>query len=77
MIKPKQCCDFGTYECSVPMPINGRVQDVDLCISHIVAALNAGGVKTVASCCGHGKQNGIISLENGTELIVKVKRRVK
>ena len=53
--KPKKCCDFGTYECQVPMPLNGRRQDIDLCIADLVAALNAANIRTVGSCCGHGK----------------------
>ncbi len=72
MIKrPKECCALGTYECSIPMPINGRRQDIDLCIADIIAALNAANILTVASCCGHGKQSGIISLADGRELMVK------
>ncbi len=42
------------------MPINGRVQCIDFCIHNIIAALNAGGVRTAASCCGHGKIPGRI-----------------
>jgi hypothetical protein len=53
------------------MPIKGRRRDIDLCIADIVAALNAANIITVASCCGHGKMDGIISLEDGRELIVK------
>ena len=41
-----------------------------MCIADLVAALNAGGVVTVASCCGHGRGDGIISLEDGRELTV-------
>ena len=52
------------------MPLNGRVQCIDYCIHHIVAALNAGGVRTVASCCGHGKMKGNIMLEDGRTLII-------
>ena len=36
------------------MPLSGRVECIDFCIHQIVAALNAGGVRTVGSCCGHG-----------------------
>ena len=53
------------------MPLNGRVQCIDFCIHHIVAALNAGGVRTVASCCGHGKMKGNIILEDGRVLIIQ------
>lgn len=39
-------------------------------IADLVTALNAGGIPTVASCSGHGEQNGIISLRDGRELII-------
>jgi DNA-binding NtrC family response regulator len=70
--KPEICCDFGSCECFIPMPLNGRVHDIDYCIADIVAALNAGGIVTIASCCGHGKTDGIISLEDGRELLIKM-----
>lgn len=54
----------------VPMPINGRVKFIDSCIAHIVAALNAANIHTVASCCGHGHQPGSIILDDGKELII-------
>lgn len=60
-------CEWGT---EVRMPILGRVRQIDQCISHIVAALNAGGVVTVACCCGHEKIHGVISLEDGRELVI-------
>ena len=62
-----------TIRDQVCMPINGRVQCIDGCIHQIVAALNAGGVETVASCCGHGKQDGRIDLSDGRVLIIKAK----
>ena len=68
MKKPEKCCDVGTYECQVPMPLNGRRQDIDICIADIVAALNAANIKTMASCCGHGSNNGSVCLEDGREL---------
>ncbi len=33
----------------------GKIVDVDQCISHIIKFLWANGVKTVTSCCGHGR----------------------
>lgn len=60
-----------TFESQVCMPLNGKVQCVDWCIHQIIAALNAGGVRTVASCCGHGKADGNIVLEDGRVLIIK------
>ena len=68
---PKQCCDVGTYDCQIPMSIGGRRYDIDICIADIVAALNAANIKTVASCCGHGRIDGVISLEDGREVIIK------
>jgi hypothetical protein len=61
----KKCCYFGEYKCQVPMPINGRRQDIDFCIADIVAALNAANIETIASCCGHKKIDGSILLKDG------------
>ncbi|KKK76923.1 hypothetical protein LCGC14_2858740, partial [marine sediment metagenome] len=66
-----KCCPVGSYECQVPMPIKGRRQEIDFCIAPIVAALNAANITTVASCCGHGEQDGNIMLEDGRVLIIK------
>ena len=60
-----------TYEEQVCMPLNGKVVCIDRCIHQIVACLNAGGVPTVACCCGHGKDEGRIDLEDGRVLIIK------
>lgn len=62
---------MGTYKHQIPMPIQGRVRGIDFCIADIVAALNAANIITVASCCGHGKTDGVISLEDGRELNIK------
>lgn len=64
------CGKLGTYEDVVAMPLNGKVRTIDRCIHHIVAALNAGGVETVACCCGHGERPGRITLADGRELAV-------
>lgn len=42
----------------------------DPCIAPIVAALNASGIATVASCCGHTRRPGVISLADGRELFI-------
>ena len=55
------------------MPLNGKVQCIDYCIHQVVAALNAGGVRTVGSCCGHGTMKGNIILEDGRVLIIEKK----
>lgn len=54
-----------TFAEQVCMPIGGRVQCIDRCIHHIVASLNAGNVRTIASCCGHQTTPGSILLEDG------------
>ena len=68
------CCDEAggrlTYARQVSMPLNGRVQGIDWCIHRIVAALNAGGVGTAASCCGHRSMPGRIDLADGRVLIL-------
>ena len=61
----------ATYAGQVCMPLNGRVQCIDYCIHQIVAALNAGGIRTVGSCCGHGKIKGNILLEDGRVLTIQ------
>lgn len=43
---------------------------VDSCIAPLVAALNAAGFRTVASCCGHGSRPGRISLADGRDLLI-------
>jgi hypothetical protein len=47
-----------------------KVVGIDSCIAPIVAALNAGGLPTVASCCGHGKRPGNVALTDGRELVI-------
>ena len=68
------CDEIGgekTFRNQVSMPLYGKVQCIDHCIHHIVAALNAGGVRTVASCCGHRQlPYGRILLEDGRNLII-------
>ena len=59
-----------TYENQACMPLGGKVRCIDWCIHQIVAALNAGGVRTIASCCGHGKTLGNIKLEDGRVLVI-------
>lgn len=50
--------------------IRGEPKGIDGCIVGLVVALNNAGLFTRASCCGHGKQPGRISLEDGREIIL-------
>lgn len=70
--KPKTCCAIGSYDHTVPTVVAGRVHGVDLCISDIVAALNAANIETIGSCCGHGTQRGYVQLADGRMLLVDI-----
>ena len=69
-------CQKG-YGNQVAMPINGRVVAIDRCIHHIVAALNAGGVGTFSSCCGHTEIPGHIILSDGRVLIIAEEKAIR
>ncbi|WP_028586674.1 hypothetical protein [Desulfocurvus vexinensis] len=71
MRRPDACCEPGEYTCQVPMAISGRRCDIDLCIADLVAALTAANIRTVMSCCGHGRMDGIIILADGRELVIR------
>lgn len=46
------------------------VANIDSCIAPLVQALNDAGIKTVASCCGHGKGLSNIVLGDRRELFI-------
>ena len=68
--KCDECGGIKTYANQACLPLNGKVRCIDWCIHQIVAALNAGGVVTTSSCCGHGVQEGRIDLEDGRVLVI-------
>jgi hypothetical protein len=57
-------------ERSVVISIGDKPVDVDESIAPLVAALNATGFETVASCSGHGFRPGNIALRDGRELVI-------
>jgi len=69
-------CEWGTsVTLTLPALRSGiimanREWDVDACIAPVVKALNDAGISTIASCCGHGKAPGNITLVDGRELFV-------
>ena len=72
LLPSAECCDMDTYEChQAPLIIKGNVRYIDVCIIDIVKALNMFGIATISSCCGRGKINGSIVLEDGRELTIK------
>lgn len=63
-------CEQGN---TINVEIDGTPCPVDSCIADIVAALNEGGIPTVASCCGHNQKYGTlgsIALRDGRELVL-------
>lgn len=48
-----------------------KMSPIDSCIASIVDALEKGGVMMGGSCCGHGKSEGSIMLEDGRELVIR------
>jgi hypothetical protein len=42
----------------------------DPCLAPLVKALNDGGLKTIASCCGHGTHVGSVALADGRWLLL-------
>jgi len=47
------------------------MKKIDSCIAPIVRALQEGGIDMRGSCCGHGKGDGEIVLQDGSVLIIK------
>jgi len=41
---------------------------IDRCIAQLVMHLNALGWRTRSSCCGHGKEDGVILLASGLKI---------
>lgn len=42
----------------------------DPCIAPLIDGLNAGGITTVASCCGHGRRPASVVLDDGNVMLV-------
>ena len=73
-------CKWGeSTEVNVKIPADlacsGRTymkkMKIDKCIAPIVKALQEGGVDMRGSCCGHGKRDGEIELQDGRFLKIK------
>ena len=68
-------CDWGTTTPLVvliqpDLSYTGKarfaIKPIDACIAPIVRRLNAAGIFTTNSCCGHGKADALILLADGT-----------
>lgn len=74
MKKPSRCCSCGSYSHCILITVGNKVAFCDYCVAPFVVALNAGGIRTLASCCGHGKIDMSIIVEkdyNEYEIIIK------
>ena len=67
-------CKWGTYTkvklCKAKLKSRRMEACVDSCIAPLVKALNDAGIRTLASCCGHGNIPGTIILEDENWLII-------
>ena len=57
-------CEHNTYSY---VWLDGKLKAIDQCISLLVLQLNLFGIKTINSCCGHGKTYPCIICVPGTE----------
>lgn len=58
-------CLYGIYKwVNIIHPINKKVA-VDACIADEIQMLNSKGVRTIGSCCGHGKAGQVVEYTNG------------
>ena len=73
-------CQWGNSKLvMVKMPAelsyNGKerlaLKKIDSCIADIVHALNAAGIQTTTSCCGHLQADAVIDLQDGRQVIIK------
>ncbi len=53
------------------------VKKIDFCIVPIVEALQNADIYMRGSCCGHGKTEGVIDLQDGRILLVLNKKQAK
>lgn len=73
-------CETGTYQTvrvriaadlSCTGKVRWKIAVIDKCIAPLVEALQTSGVDMRGSCCGHGKKDGYIQLQDGRMLIIK------
>lgn len=77
-------CDWGTdteVEVTIPAELSctgkpfKKKAKIDSCIAPIVEALEKAGITMRASCCGHGKGDGYIVLNDGKRVLVIMNKK--
>ena len=58
------CCEMGAHECDEN--VFGDVF-ADRCLVAELRRLRDGGIRTLASCCGHGKTRPVIAVDRESE----------
>ena len=53
------------------LEIQDESVEIDACIVDLVRGLNASGIETTESCCGHGQMEGVIFLADGRVLRIE------
>lgn len=60
----------STERLAAMVPIRGVRGECDPCLLPMVQALVDAGMPTIASCCGHGRVLGRVTLADGRELLI-------
>jgi len=72
-------CKWGTWEkvkVKIPADLSSTGKEkwkevnIDKCIAPLIRALQEGGIDMRGSCCGHGKDFGMIHLQDGRVLVI-------
>jgi hypothetical protein len=50
---------------------------IDACIEPIIKALRRARIVTIYSCCGHGKGDGLILLEDGRAIVLTTLKKLE
>jgi len=80
MCKGSNLADATLVKLKIPADLSSHGESyigyrwIDSCIAPIVKALQEGGIDMRSSCCGHGKGDGKILLQDGRRLIIKGER---
>lgn len=69
-------CQWGTDKM---IEVEGKKVAIDSCIAGLILKLNKYGIKTIGSCCGHGKNplSILFKLDNKTYQITEYKMNKK